>query len=135
DHREVVRNLEIALDRYRNKFKDVAELTRARYQLADSYRQIAAQENQSFLLGENYTPETRAHFQKEHRRWLLKAAEEFADLDKVLDSAEGKGHLTDEQRAGVPFITAKCWFNLGQYDKALAIYERLIDSHKGKVEG
>jgi tetratricopeptide (TPR) repeat protein len=133
---EVVRRLEEALDRYRDKFKDVGELTRARYQLADSYRQIAAEENKRLLLnGRNYSKETLAHFEKEHRRWLLKAAEEFAALDTFLDGPEGQGHLTADQRTQVPFITAKCWFNLGKYKTALKIYERLIDRHKGKVEG
>ncbi|MFO0875913.1 MAG: tetratricopeptide repeat protein [Gemmataceae bacterium] len=131
DYRRVVRYLEDALGR----FKDNPEVTRARYQLADAYRQIAAQENQSFLLGENMSPEARAHFQKEHRRWLQKAAEEFATLERFLDSPEGKEHLTPDLRSQVPFITAKCWFNLGQYDKALVIYEKLIDRHPGKAEG
>lgn len=131
DYRRVVRYLEDALGR----FKDNPEVTRARYQLADSYRQIAAQENQSFLLGENMSPQTRQHFQKEHRRWLQKAADEFATLDRYLESPDGKDHLAGEQRAQVPFIAAKCWFNLGQYDKALEIYERLIGRYPAKVEG
>lgn len=131
DYRRVVRYLEDALGR----FKDNPEVTRARYLLADSYRQIAAQENQSFLLGENMSAETRQHFQKEHRRWLQKAADEFAVLDRYLETPEGKDHLTAEQRIQVPFIAAKCWFNLGQYDKSLEIYDRLIDRYPGKVEG
>jgi len=37
----------------------------------------------------------------------------------------------------VPFITAKCWFNLGEgeYDKALAIYLRLIARYPEQLEG
>ncbi|MFO0926060.1 MAG: tetratricopeptide repeat protein [Gemmataceae bacterium] len=131
DYRRVARHLEDALGR----FKDNPEGTRARYQLADSYRQIAAQENQSFLLGENMSAETRQHFQKEHRRWMQKAADEFAVLDQFLETPAGKDHLTSEQRTQVPFIAAKCWFNLGQYDKALEIYNRLIDRYQNKVEG
>ncbi|MFO0844825.1 MAG: tetratricopeptide repeat protein [Gemmataceae bacterium] len=130
DYRRVVRYLEDALGR----FKDRPELTNARFQLADSYRQIAAQENQSFLLSEGMSPEAQAHFQKEHRRWLQKAAEEFAALEQFLESPEGKDHLTPELRGQVPAIAAKCLFNVGQFDKALAIFEKLIDRHDGKME-
>jgi TolA-binding protein len=130
DYRRVVRYLEDALGR----FKDKPELTNARFQLADSYRQIAAQENQSFLLSEGMSPEAQTHFQKEHRRWLQKAADEFAALERFLDSPEGKGHLTPELRAQVPFIAAKCLYNVGEWDKSLAIFEKLIDRHEGAVE-
>jgi tetratricopeptide (TPR) repeat protein len=133
DYRRAARYLEDAL----NRFKDHPETTRGRYQLADSYRQIAAQENQSFLLSDNLSEETKAHLQKEHRRWLQKAADEFAALDAFLEKAEkkpGPSPLTAEQRAQVPFITAKCWFNLGEYQKGLKVYERLIDRHAEQVK-
>jgi tetratricopeptide (TPR) repeat protein len=131
NYREVVRYLEEALGR----FKDNPESTLGRYRLADSYRQIAAQENQSFLLGERMTDEARQHFQREHRRWLEKAAREFAALDKFLQGPEGKGHLTPEQRTQVPFIAAKCYFNLGKYHEALEVYNELMVRHQDKVEG
>jgi tetratricopeptide (TPR) repeat protein len=127
NYRRVVRRLEEAI----RLFKDNPEVTLARFQLADSYRQIAAQENQSFLLGEKMTAEAREHFQQEHRRWLTKAAEEFAALDELLARGTGKDGLTKKQRSQVPFITAKCWFNLSCFDKALAIYERLIERSAG----
>ncbi|MFM7151145.1 MAG: tetratricopeptide repeat protein, partial [Gemmataceae bacterium] len=130
DYRRVVRYLEDALGR----FQDNPEVTKARFQLADSYRQIAAQENQSYLLGETMSAETRSHFQREHRRWLQKAADEFAALDRLLETEAGKQHFNAEMRAQVPFISAKCWFNLGQYEKSLTVYEKLIDRYLGKVE-
>jgi TolA-binding protein len=125
DYRRAARYLEDALGR----IKDHPDATRGRYQLADSYRQIAAQENMSFLLGESMSAETRAHFQKEHRRWLQKAADEFAALDAYLEGGGSQGKLTREQCDQVPFITASCWFNLGQYEKALKVYQRLIVRH------
>jgi tetratricopeptide (TPR) repeat protein len=135
-YREVVRYYEEALGRYAGKFKDRTELTRARYQLADSYRQIAAQENMAVIIGStSYSPETRAHLEKMHREWLTKAAEEFAGLDTFLETSEGQNCLSIEQRNQVPFITAKCWYNLGLYEKSLVVYERLIRKHEGKVEG
>jgi hypothetical protein len=128
--RAAVRPLAEAL----NRFKDNPEAIKARFQLADSYRQIASQETQNFLLGEYKTPETQEHYQLEHRRWLRKAAEEFDTLARFLESPKGKGHLTPEQRTVVPFITAKCWFYLGEYRRALEMNERLIKHYQGQVE-
>lgn len=137
DYRRVVRYLEDALSKEKDgsaKIKEGPELTRPRYQLADSYRQIAAQENQSSLVNENMTPETRQHYQNEYRRWLRKSAEEFTKLEAYLELPEGKDQLDKELRDKVPFIAAKCWFDLGESEKALAIYDKLIDRYPGKVE-
>jgi tetratricopeptide (TPR) repeat protein len=138
DYRGVTRYLERALDQYKESphFKDNPEVTRARYQLADSYRQISSQENlQRFVMRANRSAEEEAHFKQEHVRWLKQAADEFAALDAYLGTPAGKEHLTKDQRTQVPFITAKCWFNLGQYDKSLRIYERLIDRYPEQIEG
>jgi tetratricopeptide (TPR) repeat protein len=132
DYRQAARRLEEALGR----FGDNPGALKARYQLADSYRQIAAQENQSFLLGESMSAETRNHFQGEHRRWLEKAAAEFAALDGLLQKGgAGWEGLTAEQRTQVPFIQADCLFNLGKYAEALAVYEELAGRHSGRPEG
>ncbi len=133
DYRQVPRHLEGALERARKRKDQGQEVTRAWFQLADSYRQLAHQQNQSFLLGGNLADETRQLYQSEHHRWLEKAALEFTALDEFLNSPAGADHLTREQREQIPFITAKCWRNRGQYEKALAIYERLVDQYKGKV--
>src|SRR5262249_43995573 len=139
-YREVARYYERALGQYAKRFEDAGTLTQARYQLANSYQQIASQANMEILLDKNQTAETRAHFQREHRQWLVKAAGEVTPPDACLESPAGQTPaavrgLTGEQRIQVPFVTAKCWFNLGQYEKALAIYERLLGQHSGKVEG
>jgi tetratricopeptide (TPR) repeat protein len=134
DYREAVPRLEQALKPARPD-KAGPEHTLARYQLADCYRQIAAQDNQSFLLNERMSPDTRRHYQSEHRRWLHKAAAEFTDLAEFLAGTKGTDHLSAEQRTQVPFVAAKCWFNLGEYDKALRLYEGLITRHAAKAEG
>jgi tetratricopeptide (TPR) repeat protein len=125
EYRRAARYLEDALVRV----KDHPEAVQGRFRLADSYRQIACQENQSDLLAEGLSPETRAHFQKEHRRWLQKAADEFTALDTFLESPQGQGQLTKEQREKVTFTAAKCLFTLGEYPKGLKVYERLIERY------
>jgi tetratricopeptide (TPR) repeat protein len=131
NYRMVVRRLEEALGR----FPANPEATWAHYQLADSYRQLAAQENQNSLIGESMTADTKAHFQREHSRWLEKAADEFTELARFLETPEAQGHLSPEQQTQVPFIAARCRFNLGQYDEALRLYERLAERHPSGVEG
>lgn len=130
DYRRVVHYLENHL----GALKGSPEATRARYQLADSYRQLASQQTLSLVLTESMSPETRKHHEQQHRRWLEKAADEFTALDALLDAPAGKDHLSREQRTAVPFVTAKCWFNLGQFDKALKIYEKLTTRHPGQIE-
>jgi tetratricopeptide (TPR) repeat protein len=122
--------LETALQNYAKN----SEATLARYRLADTYRQLAALENQRFLLRENMSKEAREHFQAEHRRWLRRAAEEFTELAKFLESPAGKGHLTPERQTQVPFLAARSWFHVGEWAKGLEIYDKLIRQHAGKPE-
>jgi tetratricopeptide (TPR) repeat protein len=137
DYQAVYRTLEIALGRFKEnpKFKDNPEVTRARFQLADSYRQIAIRESEGVLKDTSMDPDARATFLAEHRRLLRLAAEEFASLDAYLATEAGKEQLTAKQRMDVPAITAKCWFELGEYDKAQAINERLIAQYPDQLQG
>jgi tetratricopeptide (TPR) repeat protein len=125
--------LEDALGRFKEG-KDSPEVTNARFQLANSYRQKASQDNLNQFMNMSMSEEAAAHFKKEHLRWLQKAAEEFSALERFLETPEGKDHLTPELRAQVPVITAKCWADLGEYGKALAIYEKLIERSAGKAQ-
>jgi tetratricopeptide (TPR) repeat protein len=129
-YRLAVHRLEEAI----NRFRDDPEVPRARFQLADSYRQISLLEYQSLFLNETMSLEKRAHFEQEYRTWLRKAAEEFDQLDKFLDTPAGQNALTPEQRVKVPFITARCWLNAKTPAKALEIYQRLAKRHEGRVE-
>lgn len=136
-YRRVVHYLEDALSRFKDdpRYRDSPELSRARFQLADSYRQIAAQETQSLLVEKSMSKEAREHFEGQQKLFLGRAAEEFATLDAYLNTSAGQDHLTKEQRTQVPFITAKCYFNLGKYEKALEVYDRLIRTYPNRVEG
>jgi tetratricopeptide (TPR) repeat protein len=127
-YRDAIRPLAEALHLY----KDNPEAVRARFQLADSYRQIASQENQNALISVYKTQDALTWIQNEHRRYQRKAAEEFTGLWQLIERAKGKDGLTKEQRLQVPFFAAKCWFNAGEYAKALEIHEALILRHRKK---
>jgi tetratricopeptide (TPR) repeat protein len=137
DHRRVVRYLDDAIGQLKDlpAFKGSPELSRARFQLADSFRQIALQESQNIHLGGTASKEAREHFEKQHRIWLRRAADELLSLDQHLRSPAGKGHLTAEQRVQAPFIAARALFSLGDTAEALAVFERLIKEHGNTSEG
>jgi tetratricopeptide (TPR) repeat protein len=111
------------------------EATRARYQLADSYRQLAAQRNQSLIIEDNLSEEARNKYQQVHRGLLEKAADEFHKLDELLKKPEAQGHLSLELQVQIPFIEANCKYDLGQFDKALELYESLVQRYPNRPEG
>ncbi|MSR31441.1 MAG: tetratricopeptide repeat protein [Gemmataceae bacterium] len=131
NYRMVARRYEEALERFPRNSQTV----RARLQLAESYRQLANQEQQNIILSEKTTPETRSHYQKEHQKWLEKAAENYQDLELVSATPLGISQLTPEERALIPLLSAECQFNLGKYEEALGTYARQAARLKGKQEG
>jgi tetratricopeptide (TPR) repeat protein len=138
NYRMVVRYLDEALSRsfpVNPEGPATAEATRARYQLADSYRQLAAQQNQNLIIGEKLSNPARAKFQEEHRGLLEKAAEEFHKLDEYLKKPEAQGHLSLELQVQVPFIEARCRFDGGFYDEALKVYSSLAQRYPNRPEG
>jgi hypothetical protein len=101
------------------------EAVRARYHLAESYRQLGAQRTVNHYMSEKMSPDAHDHYLEENRRSLAHAAEEFTRLEEVLKNPELSGLLTVKQRDEVPFTVAECNFYLGEYDKALRKYEEL----------
>lgn len=132
NYQEVVRLLEIALRQY----PENPDAARSRYQLADSYRLLAGQHQQAFINAEYQNPKTKEHYQTQHRELLQKAADEFLVLARFLETPEGSNLLTLEERVQVPFTAAECCFNLGQYEKALQIYQHLAQRYPSdRIEG
>jgi tetratricopeptide (TPR) repeat protein len=141
NYRMVVRRLEEALGRFaaeagpHGKVTANPEYTRARYQLAESYCQLANQVTQSLFVDRTLAAETRQHFEEEKRGWLEKALRELDRLAADLGRPETQGHLNGEQRRQLPFTSARCCFNLGDYEGALRRYEQLSARHQGEPAG
>jgi tetratricopeptide (TPR) repeat protein len=125
EYLEVTRRLEEAL----GQFPSNPEQTRARYQLAESYRQLATDAKRDELLGDSPNPEYIKHLREKHRHFLQKAADEYQELAGFLEKPESAGHLTADERKLIPFTAALCRFNLGQYPEALSIYDHLIEQN------
>jgi tetratricopeptide (TPR) repeat protein len=137
NYRMVVRRLEEALGRFaaeagpHGRPGPNSEYTRARYQLADSYCQLANQVTQSLFVDRS-SAETRQHYEEEKRGWLEKALRELDRLAADLARPEMQGHLSAAQRQRLPFTAARCCFNLGDYEGALRRYEQLSARHQGE---
>jgi TolA-binding protein len=121
DYRQVI----VLLDGILERVPLSPEAVRARYQLADSYRQLSLQRTMYYTGSSNLSPQAHEHFLKENKRSLQRAAEEFGKLEELLKNAEMVSLLTLKQRVAVPFIVAECSYFLGEYEKALLKYEAL----------
>lgn len=123
DYRAVVQCLEEALQAHAGP-----DQARARYQLADSYRQLATEAKRDEMLGDSPNPEYKKHLAENYKHNLEKAAEEYQELMDLLEKPDQAGSLTPAERAVIPFTAADCLYNLGQYPEALALYEKLIEA-------
>jgi hypothetical protein len=108
--------------------------TRAQLRLAESFQQRATQAatNASQATSEK----ARLQLVLEQLDCLTGAAAEFDKLARFLSQLPPDvvaGHLTPEARLRVPFTLASCRFDLGQYEKALKLYDALVEKHKGTV--
>jgi hypothetical protein len=128
NYHRVVHHLEMHLDH----FAVTPESVRARYQLADSYRQLVAHNtiNRSALsISEKTSPEAFDHFLEMSKRSWKRAAEEFVKLDELIKNSDLTTLLSLKQRMEIPFHIAECYFYLGEYENALRKYEELAKKY------
>jgi tetratricopeptide (TPR) repeat protein len=142
NYREVVRKLEESLGggtgegsaapREAGAFPPTPEGTRAHYQLADSYYQLAVNE-QNALQRARLPDEGELH-EKERRRWLGNAAAEFKALGDLLTREERQGHLSLEEEVQVPFLLARCLLDDSDPKGALEIYKQQAKRYPNRPE-
>jgi hypothetical protein len=125
-YRKVVQHLEDHIDH----IAVTPEAVRARYQLADSYRRLVADNtiNRSARsLSEKMSPEAFDHSLEMCKRLWTRAAEEFAKVEEHVKTPELATLLSLKQQVEIPFYVAECFFNLGEYENALRKYEKLAE--------
>jgi tetratricopeptide (TPR) repeat protein len=123
-YRKVVLHLEGHIDH----FAISSESVRARYQLADSYRQQVDHDTlnrHALSVSEKMSPEAAEHFLTLNKHSWARAAEEFTKLEEILKAPELAKLLSLKQQVEIPFHVAECYFNLGEYERALQKYEDL----------
>jgi tetratricopeptide (TPR) repeat protein len=114
------------------KFASSSLAARGRFELAETYRQLAALENLNLLQG-NLRPEARDHFKKQRRMWVGKALEQYETLSQAIMSGAANPFTRAEQ-VQIQFSVADCRFNLGDYPAALLLYNELADRYKDRLE-
>lgn len=108
---------------------------RGRFELAETYRVLADQENRKLVETNTLTSETRGHYLEQRRSWLMKAAEQFQILNQsLLNDTEIAKELTPPEQIHVAFSVAECRFNLGDYPLALKLYEELSERYRNRPE-
>jgi hypothetical protein len=130
NYRQVVQILESHLDR----LPLTPESVRARFQLADSYRQLAAQSTVNHYMEVKMSTEAHDHYMELNRRYLRRAAEEFGKLEDMIKDEALAALLTHKQRLEVPFVVAQCRSDLGEYEKALQKYDELAKKWGNRPE-
>ncbi len=122
-YRLVVQHLEGHLEH----FAVTPEAVRARFQLADSHRQLVAQNTVNRSVSEKRSPEEFDHFLERSRLSWTRAAEEFVKLEESIKEPKLAALLSLKQQAEIPFYVAECYFNLGEYEKALHKFDEVAD--------
>jgi TolA-binding protein len=123
-YRKVVQHLEGHIDH----FSSTPESVRARYQLADSYRQQVLHDTlhrNATTASEKLSPDASEHFLELNKTSWTRAAEEFSKLEELVKEPELASLLSNRQKVEIPFHVAECYFNLGEYEKALQKFEEL----------
>jgi tetratricopeptide (TPR) repeat protein len=121
DYREAVRLLEQALAP-----RPDPDVARARLQLARAYHQLAVEAKRDELLGASIDQEYVRRLRQNYQQFMRKAAGEYQQLVALLEKPESADLLSEAERLVVPFAAGDCLYNLGQYEEALALYERQI---------
>ncbi len=125
--------LEKAISRYR---PDAPQSYSLRYWLGECYRLAGKQEDRKAVAADT---ETRRQFHRQQKRkHLSRAAEVFDALAQSLLAREKKQPLSSELAVLVResrFALADCYFHLGEYEKAAAVYETLGREYEQQLAG
>jgi len=119
EHRAAIGRLEEALAR----FPDAPQAQRGRYVLAECCRTSALGLDDAIQA--DTTPARRATLEARRRRCLTEAIDHYRTLIERYDTqGQALDGLDKTQRRNSAFFLGDCHFELGQYDQAIAAYER-----------
>lgn len=127
--------LELVLKKYATP--DNPRAAAGRFQLAECYRQLAAQADEKLRLPFNKSDELQKTFLLEYRGWLEQAAGEYEKLADLLAGRRQLRPLTPEEEKlyrQAAFATAEARTYLGQYAEAVRLYQGLAERYRGRVE-
>jgi tetratricopeptide (TPR) repeat protein len=125
NYRQAANYFQEALER----FPGNGRAAEARLELAQCYRQLAAQEDQKLRAGAYMTEEAQVHYRQQRRRWMQMASAHYQKLTDDLtarfdDKPLGEKQETILRQAG--FALAECHFELGDFTGAVQLFEQLV---------
>jgi tetratricopeptide (TPR) repeat protein len=123
NYKMAAERLEEALDR----FPDNPEAIRARFNLAQSYQQLADPKNANPDKKGFQTPDALEHWAAENKRLLVRAAEEFEKLGPLGDNAKAEMQLDGDTLIKIAFNAAECRLMAGQYAEGLRMFEKIAE--------
>jgi tetratricopeptide (TPR) repeat protein len=123
------RNYKAAADRLEEaleRFPDDPEAIKARFNLAQSYQQLADPKNAAPPKGY----QTEAYHElwaNENNRLLKRAAEEFEKLGPLGENAKAEAQLDHDILVRIAFNAAECRLMTGQYAESLRMFEKIAE--------
>ena len=129
-YKTVVQKMEEVLDH----LPTTAEATQARFEMADSYRLLADEQDRLLNDGMTYREQgTIDHFKKVRDDWRQRAVEEFDTLRSIIEKPESAEHLNAKTQRDVYYCAAYVLFQMGKYDQSLAAYRLMADRYTGQA--
>src|SRR5262249_21059727 len=132
--RENYREAALQLERALRKYPDSLSALRGRFQLAACHSLIADEELKENLPDQK-NPEARQTFNREYRSRKVQAAREFEEVLVLLKQRPPESLTPEEQRYLRQALTAGAgaWFDGGQYENAIKLYEQLAAGSAGQL--
>ncbi len=130
-YEEAIQRLREAVQRY----PDTREAVRARYLIAESYRQLAKGVQEKLL--QDTIETTRAGHHKELQKWLNAAIEYYVQVQATLNQRREKTPLSSLEKAILRnsyFAVGAAWFDLQQYENAIRAYSTVINRYQHDPE-
>jgi tetratricopeptide (TPR) repeat protein len=119
------------------RFSDNPDATRARFELAECYRELASQEVKASDPANRLTPQASKHHESESRRYLRLAIEKYQEVSDDL-CKRGDSKLLSPQDDWLlwqaQLLHAGCRHSFGEYGEAQKLYQQLATRYQGKAQ-
>jgi tetratricopeptide (TPR) repeat protein len=119
------------------KFGDNPEAVRARFELAESYGALAADDVKALAPGNGLSGAAAKRLELEYRACFKEAARNYQEVANELSKLLTTRGLTPEEDGiywQAQVLWAYCRYSYGEYGEALKLYEQLADRYKGKAQ-
>ncbi len=132
-----VRLAVVRLQEFLNRFPGSPRQLAVRYQLAECFRRLAAQEEKVAQAATVLPHEPQNQLPQQRRRWLQSAVANYQKIIEDLSARAASGPLptSDETTLRLALnAAAECHFDQGQFAEAISYYEELAVRYRNQPE-